>query len=62
MIISNKDGIYQLPYELLNDLRLTILGNYKKSTKSQHFVDYNLVPSPPPKIKTLLILAKTAEK
>ena len=25
--ISNKHGIYQLPHELRNDLRLWILGN-----------------------------------
>ena len=27
MIISSKHGIYELPHELLNDLRLMILGN-----------------------------------
>ena len=27
IIISNKQGIYELPYELPNDLRLRILGN-----------------------------------
>ena len=27
MIISNKHGIYELPHELLNNLRLMILGN-----------------------------------
>ena len=27
VIISNKDGIYELPHELLNDLRLTTLEN-----------------------------------
>ena len=26
-IISNKQGIYELPHELPNDLRLRILGN-----------------------------------
>ena len=26
-ISSNKQGIYELPHELLNDLRLRILGN-----------------------------------
>ena len=25
--ISNKYGIYELPYELANDVRLSILGN-----------------------------------
>ena len=27
MIITYKHGIYELPHELLNDLRLRILGN-----------------------------------
>ena len=27
VIISNKDGIYELPHELPNDLRLRILRN-----------------------------------
>ena len=27
MIISNKHGIYELPHELSNELRLTVLGN-----------------------------------
>ena len=30
MIISNKYGIYELPHELTNDLRLRILANIKK--------------------------------
>ena len=30
VIISNKHGKYELPHELLNDLRLTKLGNIKK--------------------------------
>ena len=32
VIISNKLGIYKLPDELTNDLRLSILGNYYIST------------------------------
>ena len=28
-IITSKHGIYELPYDLPNDLRLRILGNYK---------------------------------
>ena len=31
MIISNKEGAFELPHELLNDLRLRILGNKEKS-------------------------------
>ena len=55
-IISNKLGIYELPHELVNDLRLRIFGNLERPGKSQNFLE--LVPSRPPKIKVLLILAK----
>ena len=30
-IISNKQGVYHLPHELLNNLRLSILGYKEKS-------------------------------
>ena len=39
MVISNKQGIYELPHDLPNDLGLTILGNYKISEKSLNFLD-----------------------
>ena len=48
VIISNKHGIYELPHELPNDLRL-----YK---------NYSLVLSFAPKMKILSIVAKTVEK
>ena len=35
LIISNKYGIYELPHELPNDLRLRIYGNLEISEKSQ---------------------------
>ena len=35
LIISNKHGIYELPHELPNDLRLRILGNKEILGKSQ---------------------------
>ena len=39
-ISTCKDGIYELPHELPNDLRLRILGNYEKSGKCPKcFVD-----------------------
>ena len=53
MIISNKHGLYKSP----NDLRLRILGNYERSGKSKTS-NYSPVPSLPPKIKVLLILAE----
>ena len=34
VIISNQHGIYELPQELPNDLRLVILRNYEMPEKS----------------------------
>ena len=39
MIITIKHGIYELPYELSNDLRFRILGNQGISGKSQNFIE-----------------------
>ena len=33
VIINNKGGTYELPHELLNDLKLRTLGNLKKISK-----------------------------
>ena len=33
-IISHKQGVYELPHELTNDLGLTIVGNKEKSGES----------------------------
>ena len=38
-IISNKQGVYELPRELPNDLRLRILGNKEKSGESPNFLE-----------------------
>ena len=46
VIISSKHGIYELPHEFLNNLRLRILGNYKISVKSQNVIE--LQPSAQP--------------
>ena len=37
-IIAYKHGIYELPHELPNDLKRSILGNQKISGKCQNFV------------------------
>ena len=37
VVISNKHGIYELPHELPNDLRLRNLGNSEISRRSQNF-------------------------
>ena len=34
-IISNKQGVYELPHELPNDLRLRILGNKENQENLQ---------------------------
>ena len=38
-IITYKHGIYELPHELSNDLRLRILGNYEISEKCLNFIE-----------------------
>ena len=38
-IISNKQGVYELLHELLDDLRLRILGNKEKSGESPNLLE-----------------------
>ena len=38
-IISNNQGVYELPRELPNDLRLRVLGNKEKSVTSQNLLE-----------------------
>ena len=46
-IITYEHGIYKLPHELLNDLRLRILGSYEISGKCLNFIEwYPSVQSP----------------
>ena len=68
-IISNKQAICELSHELLNDLKIRILGNHESSEKSKNFRElqpnlktsenYKLLPSLPCKTKILSIIAKT---
>ena len=56
VIISNKKhGIYELPYELRNNIRFRILGNYERSGKSQNPAELlsprRPAPNPPPPAK-----------
>ena len=37
-IVTYKHGIYEFPHKLPNDLRLRILGNYKRSRKCLNFI------------------------
>ena len=39
VIISNKQGVYKLVHKLLNNLRLSILGNKEKPGKSQNLLE-----------------------
>ena len=42
VIISNKQGVYELPHELPNDLRLKncqIFGNKEKAGKSRNLLE-----------------------
>ena len=39
-IITYKHGIYELSYELQNDLRLRMLGNKEISGKCVNFIEY----------------------
>ena len=39
VIISDKHGIYKLPHELPNDLKLRILGNKEISGKYKNFIE-----------------------
>ena len=61
-IITYKHGIYELPHELPNDVRLGTWGNKEISGKCQRIMDDSLVPSPSAKMKVLLILAKNSRK
>ena len=39
MIIGNKHGIYMLPHDLPNDLKLAIVGNQEILRNCQKFID-----------------------
>ena len=39
-VITCKHGIYELPQELLNDLRFRILGNWEISGKCLNFIEW----------------------
>ena len=58
--ISMKHRIYELPHELMNDLRLKTLGNKQVSRRSQNFMNRRLRLNLAPKIKILSILAKNS--
>ena len=47
-IITYKHGIYELPHELPNDLRLTKLGNIRKVSKPHRMIAQRPAPSAQP--------------
>ena len=62
MTISKKYGRYELPHELLNDLRLRMFGKYEVLRRSQIFINYSVLLSLPPKTKILSIQVKNCSK
>ena len=60
VIVTYKHGIYELPYELRNHLRLRILRNQEISGKFLIFIEWWPVLSLPAKMKILLILVKSS--
>ena len=52
-VISNKHGIYELPHEFPDDLRLRILGNNERSGKCPNFKE--LYPSAHSSFKKKLV-------
>ena len=46
-IITYKHDMYELPHELLNDVRLRILVNYKIPGKYQNLIEWHSAPSSP---------------
>ena len=61
-IITYKHDIYELPHELLNDLKLRILGNQKISGKRLNFIEWYPSAQSSCQIKILSILAKNSWK
>ena len=57
-IISNKHGIYELSYEMLNDLNLESSEILKGQKNLKTSWNYHLAPSPPPKNKNFVDTSK----
>ena len=55
-----EHGIYELPHELSNDVRLRTLGNQEISGERLNPIEYSLVPSHYAKLKPLLMVAKNS--
>ena len=60
VIITSKHGIYELPHELPNNLRLRKIGNIRKVSKLHRIIA--LCPVSLPKTKILLILTLEKQK
>ena len=59
VIITYKHGIYELPNELPNDLRLYEIRKYQESVQTPYIG--SLVPTLHAKMKVLSILAQNSE-
>ena len=59
-IITYKHGIYELPHELPNNLRLRKSGDIRKVPKLHRMIAQS--PVPPAKIKALSPLAKKSRR
>ena len=59
-IITYKHGMFELPHELPNDIRLRKLGNTRKVPQLHE--NNSLVPIPHAKIQILLVLAKNSRE
>ena len=58
--ITYKHSIYEVLKELPNDLRLRKLGNIRKVSKPHRMIAQRPAPSPPAKMKALLILEENS--
>ena len=61
-IITNEHGIYELPHELPNDLRLRILQNQERSGNFLKLIEPEPIAQSSFQNKFLLLLGKTLEK
>ena len=61
-IITNEHGIYELPHELPNDLRLRILQNQERSGNFLKLIEPSPIAQSSFQNKFLLLLGKTLEK
>ena len=62
MIITYRHGIYELPHELKNNLKLRILGNQEISAKYLNLIEWQPSVQSPCKNKNFAITSKSSKK